>query len=111
MSAVKPHKLYLGEKDFQQCLVIKRLLTLTDNPAEMVICPIRREANGLAMSSRNELLSKGAREKASAIFYCLKSKFLKSLFGESLIKYPKLRYSCQLCFKFVHSLAHSLIHH
>jgi pantoate--beta-alanine ligase len=73
MRAVKPDKLYLGEKDYQQCLVIKRLLTLTDNPAELVICPTRREANGLAMSSRNELLSKGARERASAIFYCLKS--------------------------------------
>ncbi len=73
LEAVKPSRLYMGEKDFQQCLVVRRLLEIKKSTIELITCPTRREANGLAMSSRNELLSKSAREKASAIFYCLKS--------------------------------------
>jgi pantoate--beta-alanine ligase len=65
--------MYMGEKDFQQCLVVKRLLELKNSSVKLITCPTRRETNGLAMSSRNELLSKGARERASAIYYCLKS--------------------------------------
>lgn len=71
--AVEPDKLFMGEKDFQQCLVVKRLLELMKSSIQLVSCPTRRENNGLAMSSRNERLSKSAREKASAIHYCLQS--------------------------------------
>lgn len=73
LRAVDPDKLYMGEKDFQQCLVVKRLIELMKCDIELITCPTRRENNGLAMSSRNERLSKAAREKASAIYYCLHS--------------------------------------
>ncbi len=73
LDAVAPTTMYMGEKDFQQCLVVKRLLELKNSSVKLITCPTRRETNGLAMSSRNELLSKGARERASAIYYCLKS--------------------------------------
>jgi len=73
LDAVAPTTIYMGEKDFQQCLVVKRLLDLRNRSVKLITCPTRRETNGLAMSSRNELLSKGTRERASAIYYCLKS--------------------------------------
>jgi pantoate--beta-alanine ligase len=73
LDAVAPTTIYMGEKDFQQCLVVKRLLELKNSSVKLITCPTRRETNGLAMSSRNNLLSKGARERASAIYYCLKS--------------------------------------
>lgn len=73
LDAVKPTHLFMGEKDFQQCLVVKRLLEIIESDIQLITCPTRREPNGLAMSSRNERLSKGGREKASAIHYVLKS--------------------------------------
>ncbi len=73
LDAVKPTHLFMGEKDFQQCLVVKRLLEIMKSDIQLITCPTRREPNGLAMSSRNERLSKGGREKASAIHYVLKS--------------------------------------
>jgi len=73
LDAVKPTHLFMGEKDFQQCLVVKRLLEIIKSDIQLITCPTRREPNGLAMSSRNERLSKGGREKASAIHYVLKS--------------------------------------
>lgn len=65
---VKPTHLYMGEKDFQQCLVVKQLIGQQQLPVELIICPTLREAGGLAMSSRNERLSAEARETASAIY-------------------------------------------
>ncbi len=72
---VKPDCAYFGEKDFQQLLIIKNW-TKTNRPSTKIIaCPIVREANGLAMSSRNNLLSKEARQEAGFIFktlnYCV----------------------------------------
>jgi pantoate--beta-alanine ligase len=71
LNAVKPHKLYLGEKDFQQCLVIKRMIALQNLQVEVITCPTLREADGLAKSSRNTRLSVEARAKASLIYKCL----------------------------------------
>ena len=71
LNAVKPHKLYLGEKDFQQCLVIKRTIALQNLQVEVITCPTLREADGLAKSSRNTRLSVEARAKASLIYKCL----------------------------------------
>jgi pantoate--beta-alanine ligase len=71
LNAVKPHKLYLGEKDFQQCLVIKRMIALQNLQVEVITCPTLREADGLAKSSRNTRLSAEARAKASLIYKCL----------------------------------------
>jgi len=73
LKAVKPTRMYLGEKDFQQCLVLKRLIEIMKSDVEIITCATQREPNGLAMSSRNERLSKAGREKASAIYYTLHS--------------------------------------
>ena len=57
LNIVNPDFLFLGQKDFQQCLVIKRLIKLMKKNIEVVVCPILREKSGLAMSSRNLRLS------------------------------------------------------
>lgn len=76
---VKPHKAYFGEKDFQQLLIIKKLVEKTKMPIEIIGCPIVREPNGLAMSSRNERLPKELRDNAAVIYETLLS--AKDLFG------------------------------
>lgn len=70
---VKPSKAYFGEKDFQQLQIVKKLVSKYNIPVEIIGCPIHREANGLAMSSRNERLSEPAREKAAIIYQILNS--------------------------------------
>lgn len=64
---VKPDKAFFGEKDYQQLLIIKKLNQLSQLPVDVVGCPIYREANGLARSSRNERLSPEVRLEASFI--------------------------------------------
>lgn len=71
INIVMPEQLYLGQKDFQQCMVIKKLLTLMGMHTNLVICPIIRETNGLAMSSRNMRLSADERNKAAGIYAAL----------------------------------------
>jgi len=60
-------KAFFGEKDFQQLQVVRRLAADLDIPCEIVGCPTIREIDGLAMSSRNLLLSDRARAKAAAL--------------------------------------------
>ena len=76
---VKPHNAYFGEKDYQQLLVIKKMAEKHAMPVNIVGCPISRELNGLAMSSRNERLSAEVREKASFIYHTLL--MAKQMFG------------------------------
>jgi len=64
---VKPDKAYFGLKDFQQLVIIKNLVKQLDLPVEIVPCPIIREKSGLAMSSRNELLTQEERANAAVI--------------------------------------------
>lgn len=71
LDMVAPHQLYLGQKDYQQCMVIQRLIHLTEKTVSLRICPTRRENSGLAMSSRNMRLSPAGKEKATAIFQVL----------------------------------------
>jgi pantoate--beta-alanine ligase len=78
-SIVKPNKAYFGEKDFQQLLIIKKLIEITNMPIEIIGCPIVREPHGLAMSSRNERLPKDLRVKASFIYETLLA--AKEIFG------------------------------
>ena len=65
LDIVVPGKLYLGQKDFQQCLVIKKMIALLDIDTSIIICPTQREPDGLAMSSRNSRLTSAERAKAS----------------------------------------------
>ena len=65
---VKPTNAYFGEKDFQQLQIIKKMVKKTKLPVNVVGCPIYREANGLAMSSRNERLSESERKEAAIIY-------------------------------------------
>ena len=66
-NCVKPDYAFFGQKDAQQAVVIKRMVEDLKFKIEMVICPIVREPDGLAMSSRNIHLSSGEREKALLI--------------------------------------------
>ncbi len=69
---VQPHKAYFGEKDYQQLAIIKKLVETEQIPVEIIPCPIVREADGLAMSSRNERLTDEERAAALYIYQTLK---------------------------------------
>ena len=70
---VKPHKAYFGEKDYQQLAIIKELVRKEDLAVEIVPCPIVREKDGLAMSSRNERLTYEERKIAPFIYQTLQN--------------------------------------
>ncbi len=70
-NALRPNRAYFGEKDFQQLQVIRNWAKKYRIETAIIGCPIVREANGLAMSSRNELLSKEARSNAGFIYQVL----------------------------------------
>jgi len=68
LEIVIPNMLYLGQKDFQQCMVIKKMIELYNIDTDIVISATQRETDGLAMSSRNTRLTKAEREIAPAIY-------------------------------------------
>jgi pantoate--beta-alanine ligase len=68
---IKPDNAYFGEKDFQQLVIIKHLVQQLNLPIEIIPCPIIRESDGLAMSSRNRLLTPKQRKSASKIIEAL----------------------------------------
>ena len=72
LDIVKPDTLYMGQKDYQQIMVINRMIALKYIPVKMVMCPIERETNGLAMSSRNIHLSPAERKHALILSETLK---------------------------------------
>ncbi|MVN92181.1 pantoate--beta-alanine ligase [Mucilaginibacter aquatilis] len=79
-SIVEPNKAFFGQKDYQQVMVIRRMIQLLDAPVELVMCPIEREPDGLAMSSRNIHLTETDRRHALVLSQALfeaKSSFEK----------------------------------
>jgi len=70
-NATQPHKAYFGQKDAQQAAVIRRMAVDLNFPLEVIICPTTREADGLAMSSRNKYLNVHERKAATILFRAL----------------------------------------
>ena len=81
---VLPDNAYFGEKDFQQLQIVKKLVKNCKLPVKIIGCPIYREQNGLAMSSRNERLTNETREKAKIIYKTLQE--VSSFFGTKNVK-------------------------
>lgn len=71
LNIITANQLYLGQKDYQQCMVIKRMIELEKIKTKINICPTLRETSGLAMSSRNMRLSEKDKEQALKIFETL----------------------------------------
>ncbi len=71
LNIVTPDLMCMGEKDYQQIIVLEKMLTDLDLPVRIVRCPTVREEDGLAMSSRNSYLSPQARENAASLYQAL----------------------------------------
>lgn len=73
LDLVQPDDLYMGQKDFQQFTIVAHMLKTLKMKTKLVVCPILREENGLAMSSRNERLRPDLRSRAALIYKTLKA--------------------------------------
>ncbi len=78
LNIVKPHKAFFGQKDYQQTVIIKRMVKDLNVDSEIMVLPTIREKDGLAMSSRNQYLNSSERQGAAAIYRSLKK--ARSLF-------------------------------
>jgi len=81
---VEPTNAYFGEKDFQQVQIVKKMVSKNQIPVTIIECPIFREINNLAMSSRNERLTLQQRNEAGIIFEILNQ--AKALFNTNSSK-------------------------
>jgi pantoate--beta-alanine ligase len=100
---VYPTRAYFGKKDFQQLQVIKRLVRDLNIPVEVIGCPIVREEDGLALSSRNTYLKGEERKSAVALFEALKlakelfesgerrAEVIKKRAEQLLLSYPSVK--------------------
>ena len=86
LEIIRPGNLYIGQKDYQQCLVIRKLIELTGLQINLVVYPTMREKDGLAMSSRNIRLTEMERVQAAKIYdtLCFIKKELKPGYLEDL---------------------------
>ncbi len=82
LNIVEPDILYLGQKDAQQVVILRRMIADLNFPVTVKACPIVREPDGLAMSSRNKRLSERQRKEATVLFESLKQAKKKVLGGE-----------------------------
>ena len=71
LNAFTPSKAYFGQKDAQQVVVLKRMVRDLNFPVELIVCPTVREADGLAMSSRNAYLIPAERQAATVLYRSL----------------------------------------
>ena len=69
----QPTKVYFGQKDAQQCVVVQKMVRDLNFPCEVVVCPTVREADGLAMSSRNAYLTPSQRTHAGRLYRALEA--------------------------------------
>lgn len=91
LDIVQPNTICMGQKDYQQCMVVKSLLTqIGKADMNLVVCSTQREPDGLAMSSRNRRLSEGQRAKAGLLYQCLVS--IQTKLEEE--DYPKVQKEC-----------------
>jgi pantoate--beta-alanine ligase len=88
-NAVQPHKAYFGQKDAQQAAVIRQMTRDLNFPIEVIVCPTTREADGLAMSSRNKYLEGADRPAATILFHALSA--AKSAYEDGERSAEKLR--------------------
>lgn len=101
LKIVKPDTAYFGEKDFQQLQIVKKLVAIEQLPVKIVGCPILRENNGLAMSSRNKRLSEKLFQESAIIYKILnevREKFsstsiadLNALVAERFLQNPNFK--------------------
>ncbi len=71
LTIIEPDRLYMGQKDFQQVAIVRKLILDTNLDVQLIMCPTLRESSGLAMSSRNLRLSPQARKDAAIIYSTL----------------------------------------
>jgi len=67
LDIVQPNRLYMGQKDYQQCMVVNKLIGLMNSTTQLITCPTLREPDGLAMSSRNLRLDDNSKANATAL--------------------------------------------
>ncbi|HYH13619.1 MAG TPA: pantoate--beta-alanine ligase, partial [Flavisolibacter sp.] len=83
LNIVQPDNFYLGQKDYQQCMVLSRLVEIRGSHEQIHYVPTKREESGLAMSSRNLRLNDSQRELATSIYQVLQ--YLKANIGNQSI--------------------------
>lgn len=83
LDIVQPDRLFMGQKDYQQLVIIRRMITEQARNVELIMGPTVREADGLAMSSRNVRISPGFRPQATLIHTCLQE--VKASLGQQTI--------------------------
>lgn len=90
LNSVKPDNLYLGQKDAQQNVVIKKMVSDLNIDTKVVICETMREEGGLAMSSRNTYLSKEEKKKAAVLYFML-NEGKKMILTENIFSADEIR--------------------
>lgn len=88
LDIISPHHLYMGQKDFQQVMVVQKLIEVKPYKTRLVICPTQREKDGLAMSSRNVRLTPENRIHAlslSKVLFYIKENY-RNLSNEKLVE-------------------------